>query len=112
MDDCDEGKLLFFPEATHWVQHEEADEVNQHLLEFVFTSCITKEQGLKDKPIGSYQLWIHFLIVPGKRIYSKVSAHLFLSLRQSRILQSSYGNYPYIIIRSSPIRSYFLTEHR
>ena len=36
MDYCDEGRLLFFPEATHWVQHEEADEVNQHLLEFVF----------------------------------------------------------------------------
>ena len=37
MDFCDEGTLLFFPEATHWVQHEEGDEVNQHLLEFVFT---------------------------------------------------------------------------
>ncbi|HEX9839153.1 MAG TPA: alpha/beta hydrolase [Anaerolineales bacterium] len=37
MDYCDDGKLLFFPEATHWIQHEEANEVNQHLLEFIFT---------------------------------------------------------------------------
>jgi len=37
MDYCDDGKLLFFPEATHWVQHEEADEVNRHLLQFIFT---------------------------------------------------------------------------
>lgn len=37
MDYCDDGRLLFFPEASHWVQHEEADEVNQHLLEFVFS---------------------------------------------------------------------------
>jgi pimeloyl-ACP methyl ester carboxylesterase len=37
MDYCDEGNLIFFPDATHWVQHEEADEVNRHLLEFVFT---------------------------------------------------------------------------
>jgi pimeloyl-ACP methyl ester carboxylesterase len=35
MDYCDEGKLLFFPDATHWVQREEAEEVNQHLLEFI-----------------------------------------------------------------------------
>jgi pimeloyl-ACP methyl ester carboxylesterase len=37
MDYCDDGKLLFFTEATHWIQHEEANEVNQHLLEFIFT---------------------------------------------------------------------------
>ena len=37
MDYCDDGRLIFFPEATHWIQREEADEVNQHLLEFVFT---------------------------------------------------------------------------
>jgi pimeloyl-ACP methyl ester carboxylesterase len=37
MDYCDEGRLIFFPDTTHWVQHEEADEVNRHLLEFVFT---------------------------------------------------------------------------
>ncbi|HLO13635.1 MAG TPA: alpha/beta hydrolase [Anaerolineales bacterium] len=37
IDYCDDGNLIFFPDATHWVQHEEADEVNRHLLEFVFT---------------------------------------------------------------------------
>src|SRR5687767_3967800 len=35
LDYCDDGRLIFFPEATHWVQREEADEVNQHLLEFI-----------------------------------------------------------------------------
>jgi pimeloyl-ACP methyl ester carboxylesterase len=37
LDYCDDGRLIFFPDATHWVQREEADEVNRHLLEFVFT---------------------------------------------------------------------------
>ena len=37
MDYCNEGRLLFFPEATHWVQRDEADEVNRHLLNFVLT---------------------------------------------------------------------------
>ena len=37
LDYCDDGNLIFFPDATHWVQHEEADEVNRHLLKFVFT---------------------------------------------------------------------------
>jgi epoxide hydrolase 4 len=37
MDYCDEGKLIFFPDATHWVQHEEAEEVNKQLLQFILT---------------------------------------------------------------------------
>jgi len=37
LDYCEDGNLIFFPDATHWVQHEEADEVNRHLLKFVFT---------------------------------------------------------------------------
>jgi len=37
IDYCDDGKLIFFPEATHWVQHEEANEVNRHLLEFIIS---------------------------------------------------------------------------
>ena len=36
LDYCDEGNLIFFPDATHWVQHEEADEVNRHLLQFMY----------------------------------------------------------------------------
>jgi epoxide hydrolase 4 len=37
LDYCDDGNLIFFPDATHWVQREEANEVNRHLLEFIFT---------------------------------------------------------------------------
>jgi epoxide hydrolase 4 len=37
LDYCDDGNLIFFPGATHWVQREEADEINRHLLDFVFT---------------------------------------------------------------------------
>jgi pimeloyl-ACP methyl ester carboxylesterase len=37
LDYCDDGNLIFFPEATHWVQREEWDEVNRHLLGFVLT---------------------------------------------------------------------------
>lgn len=35
LDYCEDGNLIFFPDATHWVQREEADEVNRHLLELV-----------------------------------------------------------------------------
>jgi epoxide hydrolase 4 len=31
---CDEGELFEFPEATHWLQHEEPERVNQLLIEF------------------------------------------------------------------------------
>ncbi|MFZ5819357.1 MAG: alpha/beta fold hydrolase [Chloroflexota bacterium] len=35
LDYCDSGKLVFFEDATHWVQHDEAEEVNQLLMEFL-----------------------------------------------------------------------------
>ena len=35
MDYVDEGNLIFFPEATHWVQRDAAEEVNHYLLDFV-----------------------------------------------------------------------------
>ena len=35
LDYCAKGNLIFFPEATHWLQHEEPDEVNRHLLSFI-----------------------------------------------------------------------------
>lgn len=35
LDYCDDGNLIFFPDATHWVQHEEAEEVNRQLLNFL-----------------------------------------------------------------------------
>ncbi len=31
---CDNGRLLFFEEATHWVQHDAAVEVNRELIRF------------------------------------------------------------------------------
>lgn len=31
---CDDGKLIYFDEATHWIQHDEPDRVNQLMLEF------------------------------------------------------------------------------
>ncbi len=34
LDYCTDGKLIFFQEATHWVQHEAAAEVNRLLIEF------------------------------------------------------------------------------
>lgn len=36
MDYVEEGNLIFFPEATHWVQHDEAEEVNHYLVDFIF----------------------------------------------------------------------------
>lgn len=36
MDYVDEGNLILFPEATHWVQHDAADEVNHYLIDFIF----------------------------------------------------------------------------
>jgi pimeloyl-ACP methyl ester carboxylesterase len=34
VDYCDDGKLILFPDDTHWVQHESAEEVNRWLIEF------------------------------------------------------------------------------
>jgi pimeloyl-ACP methyl ester carboxylesterase len=35
MDYCDEGKLVLFEDATHWVQLDAAEEVNKLLIEFL-----------------------------------------------------------------------------
>lgn len=32
---CNQGEAALFEKATHWVQHDEADEVNQRLIEFL-----------------------------------------------------------------------------
>src|SRR6185437_2233587 len=32
---CDQGRLEWFDEATHWLHHEEPDRVNRRLLEFL-----------------------------------------------------------------------------
>jgi pimeloyl-ACP methyl ester carboxylesterase len=32
---CEQGQLEFFEEATHWIQHEQAERVTQLILEFL-----------------------------------------------------------------------------
>jgi len=36
MDYVAEGNLILFPEATHWVQHDAAEEINHYLIDFIF----------------------------------------------------------------------------
>jgi len=36
MDYVDEGNLILFPEATHWIQRDAAEEVNHYLTDFIF----------------------------------------------------------------------------
>ncbi len=38
MDYCEVGNLILFPEATHWVQHDSAAEVNHYLIDFLLDS--------------------------------------------------------------------------
>jgi pimeloyl-ACP methyl ester carboxylesterase len=35
IDHVDEGNLILFPDATHWVQRDAAEEVNHYLIDFV-----------------------------------------------------------------------------
>jgi epoxide hydrolase 4 len=35
MDYVDEGNLILFPDATHWIQHDAAEEVNHYLVDFL-----------------------------------------------------------------------------
>ncbi|WP_242693086.1 alpha/beta fold hydrolase [Sabulibacter ruber] len=35
MEQCNQGKLIFLEEATHWLHHEEPDKVNQLMLDFL-----------------------------------------------------------------------------
>ena len=42
MDYVDEGNLILFPEATHWVQHDAAEEVNHYLIDFILDSISRK----------------------------------------------------------------------
>ena len=41
MDYCDEGNLILFPEATHWVQLDEAESVNHYLADFLLNKIST-----------------------------------------------------------------------
>jgi pimeloyl-ACP methyl ester carboxylesterase len=35
LDLCDQGRIVFYPNATHWVQHDETQAVNRELLAFL-----------------------------------------------------------------------------
>ena len=35
---CQDGRLEKFPEATHWLQHEEAEAVNNKMLSFFMSN--------------------------------------------------------------------------
>ncbi|WP_431861945.1 alpha/beta fold hydrolase [Azospirillum sp.] len=35
LDLCDDGRLVRFERATHWLQHEEAERVNRELIAFL-----------------------------------------------------------------------------
>jgi epoxide hydrolase 4 len=35
IDHCEDGKLIFFPDSTHWVQLDAAEEVNHYLINFL-----------------------------------------------------------------------------
>ena len=32
---CDQGRLIYYNQATHWVQHEAAEQVNHALVDFL-----------------------------------------------------------------------------
>ena len=42
MDYCDEGNLILFPDATHWVQLDAAEEVNHYLIDFLLDKISTQ----------------------------------------------------------------------
>jgi epoxide hydrolase 4 len=39
IDHCEDGKLIFIPDATHWVQHDAAEEVNHYLVDFLLDTA-------------------------------------------------------------------------
>lgn len=45
IDLCDEGRLVFLEEATHWVQHEEPDAVNRLLVEHLRSPGVSTPGG-------------------------------------------------------------------
>lgn len=42
MDYCKEGNLIFFPEATHWLQLDEAEPVNHYMVDFLLDKIKTQ----------------------------------------------------------------------
>jgi pimeloyl-ACP methyl ester carboxylesterase len=35
---CEQGELVYYETATHWVQHEKAEDVNERLVKFCFST--------------------------------------------------------------------------
>jgi pimeloyl-ACP methyl ester carboxylesterase len=52
---CADGKLTYFPDATHWLQHEEPKRVNELLIEFLLQAwLVTFSQASTVRP-GIYR---------------------------------------------------------
>lgn len=32
---CEKGKLVYYPDATHWVQHEKSQEIKELISDFI-----------------------------------------------------------------------------
>jgi epoxide hydrolase 4 len=41
VDLCENGRLALIPEASHWVQHEEPEQVNRLLLDFLKSDAMS-----------------------------------------------------------------------
>jgi pimeloyl-ACP methyl ester carboxylesterase len=40
---CEDGEVVYFPRSTHWIQHDEPDDVNRYILEFIARKPPTAE---------------------------------------------------------------------
>ncbi len=50
LDYCDDGRLELFPEATHWVQHDERDAVNARLIAFFSDQPVSTAGAAPEEP--------------------------------------------------------------
>lgn len=41
---CDDGELIFYPTATHWLQHDEAQSINQEIHHFLQQAIIESQE--------------------------------------------------------------------
>jgi pimeloyl-ACP methyl ester carboxylesterase len=45
---CDQGRLVMFAEASHWIQHEEAEGINRALIDFLRPAGVMAVRDQKD----------------------------------------------------------------
>lgn len=38
---CEDGEVVYFPKSSHWIQHDEPDDVNRYILEFITRQAST-----------------------------------------------------------------------